>query len=285
MDWRQPVPHDAAARRALQLRHGFKQPYGGTTGVLAAMDGGLRPYPMLQLGGYNPAFTNLKPWAEDRPVDTLDDLAALAAKDALRIARMPGTAPRLAEEVIRRTADDLRVLADEGGIAVGPDGAVPRDAAVRLLMRAREAKEAFNLNAFNQFGYYLAPFYTARLYRMLLDVPAGWRAGDRFQLRAIAEAAPQALDLPIYSGVRAFDLDRATMTMKPKRQGLLARLGARARASVTPDRTPAFRAAIHAALREGPAGGLDAAAIAAADLRVAYRFVTAREIVAAFAGP
>ena len=101
----------------------------------------------MQLGGYNPAFTNLKPWEGEASSARIEALAMRAAEDAVRVASTPGTDPAMAHDVVLRTARDLRLLAAEGGIEAVAGDRVDCEGAVRRLIRAREARESFNLQA------------------------------------------------------------------------------------------------------------------------------------------
>ena len=301
MDWRQDRPHGAEGRRRLHLRHGFKQPYGATEGLMRALEGGIEPYPELQMGGYNPAFTNRKPWSWGTGRIAMGDFLRRYAADYAEVL----ASPEARDAYFRGLEADMRALAAELGIAVEADG-LRREDFVRLLIQARASKEAFNLNAFNQFGFYLAPYFTAELYADLLAVPGDWREGDRFQLHAIRANCERALELPIFSGVKRFRLDAAAMTMSPVAPGLAARLGRRLGAAAAEvagalpgglarplgrlagpggpgaDATAAFREGLRAALeREHPSAHIDPRLFARKDLRAVHRYLVAREL----AGP
>ena len=283
MDWRQDRPHDAAERRRLHRRYGFKQPYGATAGVLRALEGGLEPYPVLQMGGYNPAFTNRKPWGWDGETIAMSDFLRRYTADYADVL----ASGEAREAYLSDLEADVRGLASEEGVAIDGDR-IGRDGFVGLLIRGRASKEAHNLNGFNQFCYYLAPYFTSALYAALLAVPAEWRAGDRFQIRAIGASCERALEFPIFSGLKPFRLDPETSTMSPAEPGAARRIRrrigeatARLRSAGGPgsDATPAFREGLRRSMeREHPSARIDARLFARKDLRAVYRYLTAREL-------
>ena len=303
MDWRQDRPYTEEKRRELHAKYGFKQPYGSTEDLLRCFEGGIAPYPDLQMGGYNPAFTNLKPWSWEGEGIALRGFLARFAADYIDV---------FASETSRnayldRLSADFADLAADLGVVI-EDGRLPREDFVRLLIHGRAPKEAFNLNAFNQFAYYLDPYFTTMLFSCLVAVPPDWRRGDRFQLHAIAANCDHALDFPIFSGLKRYRLDREAMTMHtvdpssghgivqpcPSGRGIARRValkvlgvlqrrgvpGPPRRSGEAPtDATPQFRHAARAALDDaGPSGNIDNAAFAQKDLRAVYRYLTAREI-------
>ena len=292
MDWGQTVPHGAEARRALRARYGLKQLYGGTSGVARAMEGGIAPYPDLQIGAYTPPFTNHKPWERELPAYRIDALSEV----------LPGNTDVLRSPAARRAyraelEGDLRELARVHGIRI-EDGAVDREDYARLLIHVRRSKDAFNVVAFNQFGCYLAPYFTTELYDALTAVPVAVRRGDWFQLAVVEAVDPGLLDFPIFSYLAPFDVDRRTLTMTrraaPKaralgriKQAIEARLPLavrrrlrtlRGRATGPKDHTWRFRAAMHRAVATGPGGEtVCPARLCEEDLRVAYRYLNLLE--------
>ena len=280
LDWRQGRPHDAAERRRLHRRYGFKQPYGATAGLLRALEGGMEPYPVLQMGGYNPAFTNRRPWGWGGETIAMNEFLRRYTADYDDVF----TSREARDAHLRGLEIDVRQLACAQGIAV-EDGRIAREDYVRLLIHGRVSKAAFNLNGFNQFSYYLAPYFTTELYAALLAVPAEWRAGDRFQIRAIAASCDRALEFPIFSGLKPFRLDPGTSTMSPVEPGAAERVRRRigaAAARLRPaggDATPAFREGLRRAMeREHPSARIDARRFARKDLRAVHRYLTALEL-------
>jgi hypothetical protein len=295
MDWRQDKPYTRQDRRRLHARYGFKQPYGSTEGLIRSFEGGIQPYPQVQMGGYNPAFTNRKPWSWANETIALEEFVRRFAADYIDI---------FASEAARQTyldhlALDFVKLAADIGVDI-ENGRLAREDFVRLLIQGRSSKGAFNLNVFNQFAYYLAPYFTTSLFSCLTAVPAAWRNGDHFQLHAIKANCHRALDFPIFSGVRQFRLDRETMTISavdaPGKLGVVRRAGLRARdffagrassdlrtrfglSSQAADVTPYFRQSLRKVITEAyPSRNIDCAAFAQKDLRAVYRYVTAREL-------
>ena len=63
MDWSGRQPHSASKMEQLLDQYGFKyHTYGSSDGLLRELEGGIPSYPILHLGGYSPAFTNMKLW-------------------------------------------------------------------------------------------------------------------------------------------------------------------------------------------------------------------------------
>ena len=221
MDWSDDHPHDRETLAELFARHGFMfSKYGAPRSLLSELDGGISPYPTLQLGGYSPAFTNKRLWETDREAYSFEELVEHF---------LHGGVEDETFECEERYREDLtgevRTALDRGGIAF-PERNAPLEAFVkaRLFLYVRPAAAPANL--FNEFAYYLAPFLLKRLYDPLLEVPMEYRRGDEFQIRLIDGLHPPALEASVFSGRKPATVDLDSFTM---RRPLTLRLEERAR--------------------------------------------------------
>jgi hypothetical protein len=279
MDWRQDTLASSNRRRELRRRHGFKLPYGGTETLLAAFDGGIAPYPDLQLAGYGSGFVNARIWSwkEDVSFDTFARRYAASYLDIF-------TTDAARETYLGRMVEDLRAIAAARGLADETDAIPPKDA-VALWAFAKLSKESYNINAFNEYCYYLAPHLTSELLPKLLAVPTDWRRGDRYQLALIKQHDPDILSVPIYSGTRHYVLGRDGMIVHlletrhdPRallRRGMtkLAEL-----AETREDRSGPIRKQLRRELENLCGEIVDPDRLAVKDARAVFRFITAREI-------
>jgi hypothetical protein len=272
MDWsgRQPYSRDELAR--LFWRYGFGYTtYGASDAFLREYEGAIQPYPTLQLGGYSPAFTNMKPWEQASGAYTFDDIVGhyLLRPD-----------PKVLKPEVFASYRQHVMAAARAGLAAGPLEVPDNGASAATFVQARLylyiRPESMAANFYNEFAYYLAPFLTKKLYDPLLTVPLEFRRGDNFQLRVINALCAACLQVPVFSGLRAQVLDLESFTMvrvQPPRPGrapsqprrgeparrlarrlLPAQLRRRLRALVTrPVASPAVTAAPPAAARASAA--------------------------------
>jgi len=207
MDWGQEKIYSYDERASYTRRYGFNQLYGSTKGVIAELEGKIVPYPGLQLGGYNPAFTNIKPWELNKDSYSLRDIAVFMSKEYIDIF----VSDSVKSDYLNYLVSELKELVRYLGLS--SVGKYTENEFVMIFLEARKGIESNNLVSFNEFGVYIAPFYTSDLYEFLVDVPGSCRAHDSFQLQAIAQADEQSLNIPVYSGCRRFDVDIKKMRM------------------------------------------------------------------------
>ena len=208
MDWGQSEPYRKRERLSLHEKLEFAQLYGASAGFINALEGQIDPYPLLQLGGYCPAFMNSKPWESEDVPQTLRRYAERLAHRCF--SSVPGGGSR--EELTSLLERDLQMSLrfEKGGSF---DDTLDKQSYLALAMRVGEAQQRMILQSFNEFCYYVAPFATSAVYRFLCAVPAQWRAKDRFQLAFINKADKGSLEAPIFSGGQKFSFDRARMIM------------------------------------------------------------------------
>ncbi|MEF8843538.1 MAG: hypothetical protein V5A62_18255 [Haloarculaceae archaeon] len=221
MDWSDDHPHDRETLAELFERHGFLfSKYGTPRQMLAELDGGITPYPTLQLGGYSPAFTNKRLWETDQGGYSFEELV-----EHFVHAGVDDTAFECEECYREDLAREVRIALERGSIDY-PDRNAPLGTFVRarLLLYVRPSADPANL--FNEFAYYLAPFLLKQLYDPLLEVPMEYRRNDEFQVRLIHALQPEVFEAPVFSGIEPATIDLETFTM---RRPLPLRLRRRAR--------------------------------------------------------
>jgi hypothetical protein len=279
MDWTGEHVPTKERRAFLRSRYGFKLPYGGAERILDAFEGGIDPYPDLQLAGYGPGFTNARIWSWTEPVG-MREFAERYTAAYLGVFRSDDAR----EAYLTSVVEALRMNAQAAGLAIEQDRISPKDA-VTLWASTKVSKGSFNVQAFNEFCYYLAPHFTSQLQDQLLAVPPAWREGDRFQLALIAAHDSGILDVPIYSGTRHYVLDRASMTvglLEGRRDpaSLLRRIRTKALETLEArrDRSETIREELLEALRPLCGEAIDPEKLARKDARAVFRFITAREM-------
>jgi hypothetical protein len=209
MDWSDDHPHDRETLAELFARHGFLfSKYGAPRSLLAELDGGITPYPTLQLGGYSPAFTNKRLWETDRDSYSFEELVEHFVHEGVE-----DDAFECEERYREDVAGEVRTALDRGGIEF-PERDAPLEAFVkaRLFLYVRPAAAPANL--FNEFAYYLAPFLLKRLYDPLLEVPMEYRRGDEFQIRLIHALHAPAFEASVFTGRKPATVDLDSFTMR-----------------------------------------------------------------------
>lgn len=209
MDWSDDHPHDRETLTELFERLGFQfSMYGVPRPMLAELEGGISPYPTLQLGGYSPAFTNEKVWeSEDHGrtfEDLIDDYVHRAVEDV---------AFECEERYRKDIADEVRTALRYSPVEF-PDGEASLETFVkaRLFLKARKSGKIANF--VNEFTYYLAPFLQKRLYDPLLNVPVEYRRDDEFQVRLVHGLHPEVFEVPVFSGIRPAEIDLESFRMR-----------------------------------------------------------------------
>jgi hypothetical protein len=221
MDWKQTKIYTKKERLKLCDRFGFQQLYGSTSGVINSLEMHEGPLPILQIGGYNPAFTNIKIWEKNYAEYSIDTLIKIMMKDYQNLFSLSEDGYSLRASL----RSDLFAMA--GSLGFDPLKLTQHEF-MHLFFEQRKALESVNPISFNGFIYYVAPFYTTELYDILTSLEPAWRTHDHFQLKATQLVQPSVLDIPIYSGLKRyrFDTDNFTMTALKKERALTGALKA-----------------------------------------------------------
>ncbi|MBO4249038.1 hypothetical protein IL252_14555 (plasmid) [Halomicrobium sp. IBSBa] len=213
MDWSGDHPHSQEKMQEGFQQYGFKYTtYGLPEALISEMNGGITPYPDLQISGYGPTFTNSKIWARDDDPYSFEDLVEDYIRD-FATEPMFNCYPeyhRYIEESIRSALDHSPVEYPDQGASLATF------AQTKMFLKVRIA--AGGVNFFNEFGYYIAPFLMKRLHDPLLNVPMKYREKDTFQIRMIENMEPSLLDIPLYSGTKPATVDRRSQTMQRPRK-------------------------------------------------------------------
>lgn len=208
MDWSGNQPHSPERMTELFRRYGFLfSLFAGSDALLEEMEGGIRPYPQLQLGGYTPAFTNKKPWEVERDAYFVSDVVESFLESRYEHLVEPGRSV-YPTHIEQRVRDALR----HAPVAFLDEGA-SREVFTycRLFVHLRRVSRTANF--FNEFSFYLSPFMVKGLCDPLLTIPLRYRDRDEFQVRLIDALQPELLDVPCYSNMLRHEFDRATFTM------------------------------------------------------------------------
>lgn len=209
MDWSGRQPHSDEALSSLFRKYGFLYTaYSASENFLAEMEGGISPYPALQLGGYSPALTNKKPWEDAHDKFDLEYLV----KDVSSYAKY--LTPKARADYKAYLMQAVRqAVGERSSIEFPWDGATVEQF-VRARLHLHLPMASSNPNFFNEFAFYLSPFFIKRLNDPLVTVPPDFRRDDRFQVRLIHELAPDVLKVPVFSGVQPRVIDTSTFTMR-----------------------------------------------------------------------
>lgn len=209
MDWSDNHPHDKKTLRKLFNKYGFQYDfYSAPQNLINELEGVLHPYPVLQLGGYSPAFTNMKLWEHKTKDYTFQDLIKHYIPEYLKIS------------LFEYQAEYYEMIKNEVKTALkncpghSSNCKMPLEEFVYKRLYLYIRPEARALNFFNEFCYYLAPFLLKRLYDPLLNIPFQYRQHDQFQIRLIHTLYPKAFDIPIFSGLKPAKIDLNTFLLK-----------------------------------------------------------------------
>lgn len=211
MDWSGNQPHSEEKLKILFEKYGFlASTLGASDSFLNELDGGISPYPLLQLGGFTPAFTNMKVW--ESPLkhysfsDLIDHYISPFAK-------------HLPQKVSRDYRDRLEASV-RSGLSNSPVEFTDESASLKSFVQARLflylRPEAKVLNFCNEFSYYLAPFMMKSLYDPLLTIPPEYRRGDQFQIRLTHSLCSRAFEVSVFSGTTPQKIDLRSFTMSPR---------------------------------------------------------------------
>jgi len=207
LDWSGTQPYSESALRSQLRTFGFNyRLYGGSHRFHDEMEAEYDWSPRLQLGGYSPAFTNMKLWEmHDRMKSTKELIDHY-------LHRYSSSKQFVYSQKYRSMIDDRVQTALHHSSQVPPVGmSMDEFIQARLFLYIRP--EANFLNFMNQFTYYIAPFLTKQLYDPLLTMPLTYRQRDHFQFRLINELKSSVLEIPVFSGVKPaiIDTDRFVM--------------------------------------------------------------------------
>jgi len=210
MNWAGNQPDATKKLEKLFRKYGYLiTTLGASESLLEELEGRIAPYPALQLGGYCPAFTPMKLWEKPNQTYTFSDILNHLTSCARHLS------PKWRRQYVSHVEAAARVALRKGPVT-GLYGALTLTEFVQARLFLFIRAEAYNLNFFNEFCYYLAPFFVKKLCDPLLTVPPEFRRGDEFQLRLIAMLAPEMLEFPMFSGLQEQVVDRSTYRMSSK---------------------------------------------------------------------
>lgn len=207
MDWSGDHPYSSQTLEQLFSRYGFKyEIYGAAKSFLTELEGGITPYPDLLVGGYSPAFTNMKPWEWRDDTYTLDDLnewyihdfvnhSTFGCKDTYRSFIASAIEERLLKSPIAEVKSEIDL-----------------ETFVKAVLHLNLRSQDRMINLVNEFCPYLAPFHLKPLYDPLVEMPISYRSEDEFQLKLIDELQPDLLKIPVVSGGSLITINRNTLT-------------------------------------------------------------------------
>lgn len=208
MDWSGNQPYSEGTLRSQFHRYGFSyRAYGGSHGFFDTMDSKHDDIPQLLLGGYSPAFTNMKLWemqARNYSMDELINHYMHRFTESNQFA--------YSQQYHSYIHDGVQTALNHAPMNLSQIMPYHSFVQGRLFLYIRP--EANFLNIMNQFTYYIAPFLTKQLYDPLLTMPLAYRKQDEFQLRLTHTLETTALDVPIFSGVKPTIIDKDKFIMK-----------------------------------------------------------------------
>lgn len=212
LNWSGMQPHSEPTLRDVFSRYGFRSEiYGAPESFLRDFEGGLSPYPGLMVGGYSPAFSTARPWEREASSFPFEMLLA----DIMRF--QGGTVEQSRCLTDKQTYREVARQAVRRVLAIHhidyPEDGAPLETYVKARLLLHVRAEARFLNFANEFGYYVAPFMTGRLYDPLIAVPPRYRKGDEFQLRLIQRLAPHLVRIPLHSYLGSATVDERFLRM------------------------------------------------------------------------
>lgn len=206
MNWNGSQPHDPDYLDDVWSRFGVERGgYSFSEGLIAEMSGSINPYPDMQMGGYSPAFTNNAPW---------NSSGAFGADSLIRSLQPVGRGFDLESEVAENVTGEIYEAIDELVSAgqLRPDWIQSPSGLLEFKVLASARASWGNGLFFQNFTRYLAPFLTRNLMDPLLTVKPEWRHKDEFQIRLIDSLDDSLLKVPVFSGLRPYEIDIKNFT-------------------------------------------------------------------------
>jgi hypothetical protein len=194
MDWSDRQPHSRGELERSFKKYGFKhEVYGSPESMVGDLKGETRHPPRLLLGGYSPAFTDIKPWETDKEILGLEDLIdhylnKEACEDCIRTREAYGRVVR--GDVLRRVAERRGRLGEKGDAV---------EEFVRSRLDLRINRDARFANFVNAFTHYVDPFRIKALYEPLKKMSAKVRSGNSLQIGIIRELKSELTNVEVLS--------------------------------------------------------------------------------------
>lgn len=210
MDWSDNHPHDYETLRNLFKKYGFMfRVYGGVRSGINELNGGITPYPKLQLSGYGPVFSNSKPWELPEKSYSFEELLDIMVHDYFKSDGFECT-----HEFKEYMMSAIQEALNNSAVDYPANTATLENLVQsQTFLRLREA-DTF-LNFANEFSYHFSPFMTKRLHDPLVSIPMEYRKNNQFQLRLLDTLHPDVLNTDIISGWKKVRPDFEKWEVRP----------------------------------------------------------------------
>jgi hypothetical protein len=208
MDWSGNNPHSNETLSTHFKKFGFKYTtYGCPESLLQEFNGGISPYPQLQIGGYGPAFSNSAPWELPEKDYTIEDLVNLLTPDYFT-----SDSFNYWDKYHDDLVNDIKIALDQANIHYPESGASLSDLVqAQTFLRVRSASGMINFA--NEFNYMFCPFIIKKLHDPLVTIPTTYRQQNEFQLRVTENLNKNMFNVSVFSGTNPQKVDMSEYTI------------------------------------------------------------------------
>lgn len=221
MDWSDSQPHSRDTLGEMFEEYGFKyEVYGAPRNMIEDLKGSIPKMPRVILGGYSPAFTNMKPWEGQESEYGMDDLVESYLSEEVDRGGIG-----CEEDYIIKVTKSLKRSIEMMGIDYGREGNdIRRLSEARIGVRInRDARFA---NFVNEFTNYVDPFRLKKLYDPLVKMDVKYRRKNKIQIGILKELSNELPEIEMYSGWKRVDVSSGEMERKSGYRSIKERLNA-----------------------------------------------------------
>jgi len=219
MNWSDSQPHSQETLEEMFDSYGFKyEVYGAPRNMIGDLKRKAPAMPRVILGGYSPAFTNMKPWERKKSEYEMGDLLESYLSEEVNRGNVD-----CKEEYVRKIEESLQRAVEKKEIEYrGEKNDIKKFSEARIGVRiSRDARFA---NFVNEFRSYIDPFRLKRLYDPLVKSKPKYRVKNRVQVGVLTDLCEGVSNIEMYSGWKKVDISSGEMERKLSPDSLGERL-------------------------------------------------------------
>ena len=221
MNWSDSHPHSRETLEEMFDAYGFTyEVYGAPRNMIGDLKRGAPAMPRLILGGYSPAFTNMKPWEGQEPEYEMSDLMESYLSEEVKRGVIG-----CEKEYIRKIKKGLKKSIKNKGISFGEEKNNTREMS-EARIGVRVSRDARFANFVNKFTSYIDPFRLKKLYDPLVKSKVKYRSKNKMQIRLLRELDKASSEVEMYSGWKRVDISSGEMEKKLEYESVGERLNA-----------------------------------------------------------
>lgn len=221
MNWSDSQPHSRETLEEMFEAYGFTyEVYGAPRNMIGDLKGGIPKMPRVILGGYSPAFTNMKPWEGQQSEYEMDDLMESYLSE-----EVGKESVRCKEEYRCKIENSIRRSLKSRSINFGGRKNNVREMSeARIGVRIR--RDARFANFVNEFSNYIDPFRLKKLYDPLVKSKVKYRRKNKVQIGILKKMCSRLSEIEMYSGWKRVDVSSGEMEMQSGYGSIRKRLNA-----------------------------------------------------------